>query len=109
MADGTGMPFALAPAVAALLLAGLFGWSGAGKLADRALAARAGDLALARVVGGPRRAAGLLRGVGAAELLLAAALLLGPGPGTAAGIAAGAGAAALGTGFLGYLTWARVT
>ena len=99
----------LAPVVAGLLLAGLFGWSGAGKLADRALTARAGDIALARVVGGPRRAGGLLRVVGAAELLIAAVLLLGPGPGTVAGIVAGAGAAALGTGFLGYLTWARVT
>src|SRR5262249_24492881 len=46
---------------------------------------------------------------GARELLLAAGRLLGRGLGTAAGIAAGAAAAALGTGFLGYLTWARVT
>jgi hypothetical protein len=107
--------FELVAAVAGLLLAGLLGWTGVGKLTDPMLVARAGDTALARLLGDPRRAAGALRLVGTVEVLLAAALLLAPGPvltpgpGAATGIAAGTGAAALGAGFLGYLTWARIT
>jgi methylamine utilization protein MauE len=109
MTDGAGMLFDLAPAVAALLLGGLLGWSGAGKLADRALAERAAGTALTRLLGDPGRAAAALRLVGAAEASLAAGLLLGPAAGATAGAAAGLGTAALGTGFLGYLAWARVT
>jgi hypothetical protein len=81
----------------ALVLAAVLGTAGAGKLSARAPGE---DTALARKLG-EGRATGLLRGVGALELALAAAVLFRP--------VAGIGVAALGVGFLGYLTWARVT
>ncbi|TDC75374.1 MauE/DoxX family redox-associated membrane protein [Streptomyces hainanensis] len=87
------------PLVAAALAA-----TGAAKLfAGRRLPARAAGTALPRLVGGPRRAAGVLRATGAAELALACWLLAGPGR-----AAAGVATALLGVGFLGYLTVARV-
>jgi hypothetical protein len=91
----------LFPELAPLALAVLLGWTGGGKLLGRRTAAQAANSALARLLP-PPRAVLALRAVGAAELVIAAALLVAPRwPVTAAGTAA------LGAGFLGYLGYAK--
>lgn len=89
--------------LAAPLLGVLLGWTGAAKLRTRP--ATAADTALARLLGGPHRTARALRTLGAAEVLLAAALLAS----ATAPVApfAGWATAALGAGFLAYLGYAR--
>ncbi|OPF72113.1 hypothetical protein VT50_0231950 [Streptomyces antioxidans] len=103
---------ALARDLAPLVLAGVLGTAGAGKLFGRGTARQAPRTALARLLRDGGRAALALRVLGAVELLLAAALLAGPvtplpGGAVAGGVAAGAAAALLGAGFLGYLLYAR--
>ncbi|GAB2904285.1 MauE/DoxX family redox-associated membrane protein [Streptomyces mayteni] len=71
-------------------------------LAGRRRPGRAAGTALPLLVGGPRRAAGVLRATGAVEVALGCWLLAGPGR-----AAAGAATALLGVAFLGYLTVAR--
>lgn len=95
------MLLGLFPPVLPLVLGGLLGWSGSAKLPRRRAVRQAAGSALERLLPG-RRATLALRAVGAAEVALAAALLLRPlSPvGTA-------GTAALGAGFLGYLGYAR--
>lgn len=93
---------ALVCALAPLVLAGVLGPAGAGKLFGRGTARQAPRTALARLLRDGGRAALVLRVLGAVELLLAAALLAPPAtplPGTAAAL--------LGAGFLGYLGYAR--
>ncbi|AEM83497.1 MauE/DoxX family redox-associated membrane protein [Streptomyces violaceusniger] len=93
---------ALVCALAPLVLAGVLGPAGAGKLFGRGTARQAPRTALARLLRDGGRAALVLRALGAVELLLAAALLAPPAtplPGTAAAL--------LGAGFLGYLGYAR--
>ncbi|MFD4970779.1 MauE/DoxX family redox-associated membrane protein [Streptomyces sp. NPDC058424] len=85
-----------------LVLAGLLGWTGAVKLFDRDTARRAPKTALARMLRSSERAALVLRGTGAVELLLAAGLLAVP-----ANPVPGAATAVLGAGFLGYLGYGR--
>ena len=85
-----------------LVLAGLLGWTGAVKLFSRGTALQAPKTALARMLSSSERAALVLRGVGAGELLIAAGLLalpVNPVPGAAAAV--------LGAGFLGYLGYGR--
>lgn len=82
--------------LAPLLLGALLGGTGAAKLAGRPDP----DSALAKAL--PRWHRPLLRLLGAAELVLAAALLVRP-----VWTPAGWAAAALGAGFVGYLRWAR--
>jgi hypothetical protein len=94
----------LLPELAPLVLAGLLGWTGGVKLLRRRAPRQAEDTALARLLPGPRAAALALRAVGAAELAVAAALLLAPlWPVTSVGTAV------LGAGFVGYLGYAKVT
>ncbi|MBL1098683.1 hypothetical protein JK363_18850 [Streptomyces sp. 205] len=90
--------------MAAPLLAGVLGTAGAGKLFGRRAGTSASRTALARLVRGGHRAARALRGLGALELLLCAALLALP-----PSAATGGAAIALGAGFLGYLGYARYT
>jgi hypothetical protein len=92
----------LAASLTPLLLAGLLGWSGAGKLLSRSLIRQAESSALAQLLRTPRRAARALRAVGALEVLLAAALLAAP-----TAVLSGAATALLGAGFLGYLGYAK--
>ncbi|WP_381794998.1 MauE/DoxX family redox-associated membrane protein [Streptomyces niveus] len=92
----------LTTGLAPLVLAGLLGWTGAVKLFSRGTVLAAPKTALARMLSSSERAATVLRGVGAAELLIAAGLLALPAhpvPGTAAAL--------LGAGFLGYLAYGR--
>ncbi len=93
---------ALVCALAPLVLAGVLGPAGAGKLFGRGTARQAPRTALARLLRDGGRAAFVLRVLGAVELLLAAALLAPP-----ATPLPGAAAALLGAGFLGYLGYAR--
>ncbi|MFD8092691.1 MauE/DoxX family redox-associated membrane protein [Streptomyces malaysiensis] len=93
---------ALARDLAPLVLAGVLGPAGAGKLFGRGTARQAPRTALARLLRDGGRAALVLRVLGAAELLLAAALLAPPTTPLP-----GAAAALLGAGFLGYLGYAR--
>ncbi|WP_448332064.1 MauE/DoxX family redox-associated membrane protein [Streptomyces sp. DSM 41534] len=93
---------ALARDLAPLVLAGVLGSAGAGKLFGRGTARQAPRTALARLLRDGGRAALFLRVLGAVELLLAAALLAWPTTPLP-----GAGAALLGVGFLGYLGYAR--
>lgn len=93
---------ALARDLAPLVLAGVLGPAGAGKLFGRGTARQAPRTALARLLRDGGRAALVLRVLGAVELLLAAALLAPPTTPLP-----GAGAALLGVGFLGYLGYAR--
>ncbi|MEU9966962.1 MauE/DoxX family redox-associated membrane protein [Streptomyces malaysiensis] len=93
---------ALARDLAPLVLAGVLGPAGAGKLFGRGTARQAPRTALARLLRDGGRAALFLRVLGAVELLLAAALLAPPTTPLP-----GAGAALLGAGFLGYLGYAR--
>ncbi|MBA6435747.1 MauE/DoxX family redox-associated membrane protein [Streptomyces sp. GMR22] len=93
---------ALACALAPLVLAGVLGPAGAGKLFGRGTARQAPRTALARLLRDGGRAALALRTLGAVELLLAAALLAPP-----VTPLPGAAAALLGAGFLGYLGYAR--
>ncbi|MET7329439.1 MauE/DoxX family redox-associated membrane protein [Nonomuraea sp. NPDC005650] len=86
------------PYVIALFLA----WAGLMKLFSRRMRARAGQTALARLVGATR-AVPALRLVGVAELAVAAALLLPP-----VSPWEGAIAALLSAGFLAYLTYSYV-
>jgi hypothetical protein len=86
------------------LLGGLLAVTGAGKLLSRSLPAQAARTALPRLVRGPRGAVLVLRATGAAEVLLAAALLAAP-----ASPLPGAAVAVLGAGFLAYLGYARST
>ncbi|MEV0774800.1 MauE/DoxX family redox-associated membrane protein [Streptomyces sp. NPDC050433] len=93
----------LTTGLAPLVLAGLLGWTGAVKLFSRGTVLQAPKTALARMLSSSERAATVLRGVGAGELLIAAGLLAFPAhpvPGTAAAL--------LGVGFLGYLAYGRV-
>ncbi|MFD4609449.1 MauE/DoxX family redox-associated membrane protein [Streptomyces sp. NPDC058440] len=85
-----------------LVLAGLLGWTGSVKLFDRDTVRQAPKTALARMLRSSERAALVLRGTGAVELLLAAALLAVP-----ASPVPGAATAVLGAGFLGYLGYGR--
>ncbi|PZG97493.1 hypothetical protein C1I97_25365 [Streptomyces sp. NTH33] len=85
-----------------LVLAGLLGWTGSVKLFSRDTARQAPRTALARMLRSSERAALVLRGVGAVELLLAAGLLAVP-----AHPVPGAATAVLGAGFLGYLGYGR--
>ncbi|WHX16911.1 hypothetical protein QFW82_07550 [Streptomyces malaysiensis subsp. malaysiensis] len=93
---------ALARDLAPLVLAGVLGPAGAGKLFGRGTARQAPRTALARLLRDGGRAALVLRVLGAVELLLAAALLARPTTPLP-----GAAAALLGAGFLGYLGYAR--
>ncbi|MFE5118712.1 MauE/DoxX family redox-associated membrane protein [Streptomyces sp. NPDC056669] len=93
---------ALVCALAPLVLAGVLGPAGAGKLFGRGTARQAPRTALARLLRDGGRAALVLRALGAVELLLAAAL-----PAPPATPLPGAAAALLGAGFLGYLCYAR--
>ncbi|MFE1929587.1 MauE/DoxX family redox-associated membrane protein [Streptomyces sp. NPDC059474] len=93
---------ALVCALAPLVLAGVLGPAGAGKLFGRGTARQAPRTALARLLRDGGRAALVLRALGAVELLLAAAL-----PAPPATPLPGAAAALLGAGFLGYLGYAR--
>ncbi|MDP9861140.1 MULTISPECIES: MauE/DoxX family redox-associated membrane protein [Streptosporangium] len=77
-------------------------WAALVKLLSRKMRARAGQSALARLVGSAR-AVPALRLVGVLELAVAAALLLPP-----VLPAEGAAGAALSAGFLAYLTYARL-
>ncbi|WP_232839139.1 MauE/DoxX family redox-associated membrane protein [Streptomyces triticisoli] len=85
-----------------LVLAGLLGWTGSVKLFSRDTVRQAPRTALARMLRSSERAALVLRGVGAGELLLAAGLLAVP-----ANPVPGAATAVLGAGFLGYLGYGR--
>ncbi|NYI06446.1 MauE/DoxX family redox-associated membrane protein [Allostreptomyces psammosilenae] len=85
-----------------LLLGAVLCWSGAPKLFDRAAERRVAGTAVERMLG-TGRAVPALRAVGAAELAVAAGLLVAPGP------LSGAAATLLGTGFVGYLGHARAT
>ncbi|MEU7380177.1 MULTISPECIES: MauE/DoxX family redox-associated membrane protein [unclassified Streptomyces] len=85
-----------------LVLAGLLGWTGSVKLFDRDTVRQAPKTALARMLRSSERAALVLRGTGAVELLLAAGLLAVP-----ANPVPGAATAVLGAGFLGYLGYGR--
>ncbi|MFJ4518232.1 MauE/DoxX family redox-associated membrane protein [Streptomyces sp. NPDC088816] len=85
-----------------LVLAGLLGWTGSVKLFDRDTVRQAPKTALARMLRSSERAAVVLRGTGAVELLLAAGLLAVP-----ANPVPGAATAVLGAGFLGYLGYGR--
>ncbi|MEU2685138.1 MauE/DoxX family redox-associated membrane protein [Streptomyces hygroscopicus] len=93
---------ALVCALAPLVLAGVLGPAGAGKLFGRGAARQAPRTALARLLRDGGRAALVLRVLGGAELLLAAGLVAPP-----ATPLPGAAAAVLGAGFLGYLGYAR--
>ncbi|MFJ2344729.1 MauE/DoxX family redox-associated membrane protein [Streptomyces antimycoticus] len=93
---------ALVCALVPLVLAGVLGPAGAGKLFGRGTARQAPRTALARLLRDGGRAALVLRALGAVELLLAAALLAPP-----ATPLPGAAAALLGAAFLGYLGYAR--
>lgn len=93
---------ALAYDLAPLVLAGVLGPAGAGKLFGRGTARQAPRTALARLLRDGGRAALVLRVLGVVELLLAAALLAPPTTPLP-----GAAAALLGVGFLGYLGYAR--
>ncbi|MCP9210745.1 MauE/DoxX family redox-associated membrane protein [Streptomyces sp. NEAU-Y11] len=88
--------------LAAPLLALVLGTAGAGKFFGRGGPRSASRTALARLLGGGDRAARALRGLGALELLLCAALLALP-----PSVVTGGAATALGAGFLGYLGYAR--
>lgn len=95
--------------LAPLVLAALLGHTGAAKLFGRGTARPAAGVArpaagtaLARLLRGEDRALLALRGLGTAELLLAAVLVALP-----SATAPGAAAAVLGAGFLGYLGYAR--
>ena len=68
----------LTTGLAPLVLAGLLGWTGAVKLFSRSTVLQAPKTALARMVSSSERAALVLRGVGAGELLIAAGLLAVP-------------------------------
>lgn len=88
--------------LAPLVLAGLLGWTGAVKAFSRGTAQQAPKTALARMLRSSERATKVLRATGAAELLIAAALLMSP-----ANPVPGAAAAVLGAGFLAYLGYGR--
>ncbi|WP_328514948.1 MauE/DoxX family redox-associated membrane protein, partial [Streptomyces albidus (ex Kaewkla and Franco 2022)] len=88
----------LAPVVLAVLL----GWTGAVKLFGARTAQQAPKTALARMLRSSERATLLLRGTGAAELVIAAGLLALP-----ASAVPGGAAAFLGVGFVGYLAYGR--
>lgn len=88
----------LAPVVLAVLL----GWTGAVKLFGARTAQQAPKTALARMLRSSERATLLLRGTGAAELVIAAGLLALP-----ASAVPGGAAAVLGVGFVGYLAYGR--
>ncbi|MFJ9583823.1 MauE/DoxX family redox-associated membrane protein [Streptomyces acidicola] len=92
----------LTTGLAPLVLAGLLGWTGAVKLFSRGTVLQAPKTALARMLSSSERAALVLRGIGAGELLIAAGLLAVP-----ANPVPGAAAAVLGAGFLGYLGYGR--
>ncbi|WP_031510221.1 MauE/DoxX family redox-associated membrane protein [Streptomyces megasporus] len=96
--------------LAPLALGALLAWSGAVKLAGRAPERRVAGTALERLANGVERATVALRAVGAAELLVAAALLTAPAvAGPAGAVWSGTAAALLGAAFTGYLVHGRVT
>lgn len=88
----------------ALLVGGVLGWSGSTKLFGRNTPVQASGTVLERKLGGLPRATAALRAVGAAELLVALALVALPVP-----LATGALAVLAGTGFAAYLGYARAT
>jgi hypothetical protein len=94
----------LAASLVPLALGALLGWSGAVKAFSRAPERQAAGTALERATGGIEPAVRALRAVGAVELLVAAGLLALPGH-----VLTGTAAAVLGTGFVAYLVYARVT
>ncbi|WP_225837958.1 MauE/DoxX family redox-associated membrane protein [Streptomyces sp. NK08204] len=94
----------LATSLVPLLLGVLLAVTGAGKAFGRQVARQAAGTVLVRVLNDGRRATLVLRATGAVELAVAVGLLAAPatvGPGVAATV--------LGTGFLGYLGYARAT
>ncbi|AZM49999.1 hypothetical protein DMB38_33200 [Streptomyces sp. WAC 06738] len=88
----------------ALLVGGVLGWSGSTKLFGRNTPVQASGTVLERKLGGLPRATVALRAVGAAELLVALALVALPVP-----LVTGALAALAGAGFAAYLGYARAT
>lgn len=92
------------PSLAPLLCGVLLAATGAAKLFGRRTAQLAANTVLVRVLGNGHRATRALRAVGAAELLIAAALLTMP-----EALAPGLATAVLGAGFTGYLGYARAT
>lgn len=92
------------PELLPLILGALLAVSGGAKLPRRRAARQAAGSALERILPSNQAAALALRGVGAVEIVLAAALLALPlSPATAAGVAA------LGACFTAYLGYAKVT
>jgi hypothetical protein len=90
--------------LAPLLCGALLAVTGAAKLFGRRTAQLAANTVLVRVLGNGHRATAALRTLGAAELLIAAALLAAPGTAVP-----GAATAVLGAGFTAYLGYARAT
>ncbi|MEU6854771.1 MauE/DoxX family redox-associated membrane protein [Actinacidiphila alni] len=90
--------------LAPLLCGALLAVTGAAKLFGRRTAQLAANTVLVRVLGNGHRATAALRTVGAAEVLIAAALLAAP-----EAAAPGVATALLGAGFTGYLAYARAT
>ncbi len=93
----------LVTTLAPLALGALLAWSGAAKLFGRGARRQAAGTALERYFDDLDRAILALRAVGSVELLVAAGLLAAPGTWPSA-----AAACCLGTGFLAYLTYAKV-
>jgi methylamine utilization protein MauE len=90
----------LLPGLVPLVVAALLGWTGSFKLLGRRTARVAAGSALARLLPGPRTATVAMRLLGACELAVAAALVLGPrSPATAVATLA------LGAGFTAYLCY----
>ncbi|WBB61522.1 hypothetical protein O7599_02910 [Streptomyces sp. WMMC500] len=88
----------------ALLVGGVLGWTGSTKLFGRNTPVQASGTVLERKLGGLPRATVALRAVGAAELLVALALVALPVP-----LVTGALAALAGAGFAAYLGYAKAT
>ncbi|WP_407562580.1 MauE/DoxX family redox-associated membrane protein [Streptomyces sp. 184] len=88
----------------ALLVGGVLGWTGSTKLFGRNTPVQASGTVLERKLGGLPRATVALRAVGAAELLVALALVALPVP-----LVTGAVAALTGAAFAAYLGYARAT
>ncbi|MFW6690918.1 MauE/DoxX family redox-associated membrane protein [Streptomyces sp. MAR4 CNX-425] len=86
----------------ALLVGGVLGWTGSTKLFGRDTPVQASGTVLERRLGGLPRATAALRAVGAAELLVALALVALPRP-----AATGAAAALTGAAFAAYLGYAK--
>lgn len=87
-----------------LLLGVLLGWTGLAKLTSRTMLRTASESALMQLLHDVGKVSLALRTLGAVEAVLAAALLA-----TSSWPAPGVAAAALGVGFVGYLSYAKVT